>query len=313
MARAESTNSSSTLSLPVLLGGLLTTVLALAAVWWLAHNSDDFNVMNWYAWFILPVGPLLVGLVAGSGYGLASWFTGFRVGTSTLAVVVGLQLVAYGLAQYIDYLAIAEAYPAYPPTFFQFFDEMTRSIFFESSAQSIGSTGQLGALGYGIRLLEVIGFIGGALIILGEVRGADYCEDCGVYMKTREVVSIPASADGKAGFLAGRDKKAAHEKASELAYESGVAIHDAMFAQVLHADVEGFTSTVEHVKTSTDVARGERAKVYQRAIVMTLACCPKCRAGTLSTSLRTMDGDVIHNEPVSSLPVPAEFVRAAQL
>ena len=39
-------------------GGLLTTALSMAGVWWLAHNADDFNVMNWSAWFILPIRPL---------------------------------------------------------------------------------------------------------------------------------------------------------------------------------------------------------------------------------------------------------------
>ncbi|GAB5535221.1 MAG: hypothetical protein Rubg2KO_14700 [Rubricoccaceae bacterium] len=308
---SESTSSSRTPSVPVLLGGLLTTALALAGVWWLAHNADDFNVMNWYAWFILPIGPLLVGLVAGSGYGLASWFTGFRVGKATLAVVVVLQLIAYGLAQYIDYLEIVETYSAYPPSFVQFFDEVTRSISFQSD--DFDSTGPLGALGYGVRLLEVLGFVGGALMILAGLRGRAYCDDCGTYMKTDSIVSIPASATGKAGMFAGKEKKAAHAEASEAAYQSGATIHDALFAQVGQGDAEGFSATVQQIRTSGKLEKGKPMKGMPRLFVVNLTSCPSCRQGNVSSVLRTVNGQDVHDEPVSSLPVTSEFVQAAQL
>jgi len=308
---SESASSSPTLSLPVLIGGLLTTALALAGVWWLAHNADDFNVMNWYAWFILPIGPLLVGLVAGSGYGLASWFTSFRVGKATLAVVVVLQLGAYVLAQYIDYLEIVQTYSAFPPSFVQFFDEVTRSISFESD--DFDSTGPLGAWGYGIRLLEALGFIGGALMILSGLRGQEYCEACGQYMKSNAIVSIPASAPGKAGVFAGKAKKAAHAEASETAFQSAATIHDALFAHVEQGNARGFSDTVQRIVASGELAKGKPLKGVPRFFAVTLTSCPNCRQGTVFSLLRTINGRDVHDEPVSSLPVSPEFVQAAQL
>jgi hypothetical protein len=52
---------------------------ALVGVYLLATNTKDFNIMGWYANYVLPIGALLVGLVASSGYGIASWITGQKI------------------------------------------------------------------------------------------------------------------------------------------------------------------------------------------------------------------------------------------
>ena len=63
----------------VVLAGVATTMLALLGVWWLDNHTESVHVMGWYADYVIPAGALLIGLVAGSGYGIASYLTGFRI------------------------------------------------------------------------------------------------------------------------------------------------------------------------------------------------------------------------------------------
>ena len=79
----------------VLLCGLVTSALALLGVYLLDTWTDDFHIMGWYADYVIPVGALIVGVVASSGYGLASWFSGIKITRSLLGMVLLLQLVAY--------------------------------------------------------------------------------------------------------------------------------------------------------------------------------------------------------------------------
>src|SRR5581483_9828152 len=40
----------------VLQCGIITSVLALAGVYWLARNTTDFHIMGWYANYVIPAG-----------------------------------------------------------------------------------------------------------------------------------------------------------------------------------------------------------------------------------------------------------------
>jgi hypothetical protein len=55
----------------VILAGLLTTALALLGVYVL-DAKGDFNIMGWHLNYVIPGGAIIVGLVASSGYGVAS-------------------------------------------------------------------------------------------------------------------------------------------------------------------------------------------------------------------------------------------------
>ena len=76
----------------VLLSGLISTALALLAVYILDTKTEDFHVMGWYANYVIPIGAILVGVVASSGYGLASWLSGVKITRSLLWTVLVLNL-----------------------------------------------------------------------------------------------------------------------------------------------------------------------------------------------------------------------------
>src|SRR5687767_7320502 len=99
----EPVTVSNTPYLFVILCGLITSALTLAGVYWLNANTTDFAIMGWYANYVLPVGAVLVGLAAGSGYGIASWMTGVRISRQLMLTVVLLQTVMYFAAEYVEY------------------------------------------------------------------------------------------------------------------------------------------------------------------------------------------------------------------
>ena len=59
--------------------GLITTGLALFGVYVLANRINDMHVMTLYVMRWLPAGPLVIGVIAASGYALGAWWAGVRV------------------------------------------------------------------------------------------------------------------------------------------------------------------------------------------------------------------------------------------
>jgi hypothetical protein len=56
-------------------------------VHWIATAHPDFDLMGLYAALVIPAGALIVGALAGSGYGIASWLGGRRVGGGLVVAV----------------------------------------------------------------------------------------------------------------------------------------------------------------------------------------------------------------------------------
>src|SRR5437879_245713 len=70
--------ASNRLPLLVLIFGLATTALVLYGHYF-AETHYQENVMGLYADYVIPVGALIAGLIAGSGYGLTSYFSGVKI------------------------------------------------------------------------------------------------------------------------------------------------------------------------------------------------------------------------------------------
>ena len=140
---------------------------------------------------LLPIGAIFVGLVAGSGYAIGSWVTGAKIGDGLLVLVVLLQVCSYVGAQFLEYQQVrqevvdqqaadideirnnqvqgaAQVADAMKEqlveqvkelqlesmrgfNFANHFDGQTRSFQFDGGKP-------LGVWGYGIRLLEILGF-----------------------------------------------------------------------------------------------------------------------------------------------------------
>ena len=97
--------------------GAATTLLALAAVFALAHDGTERHGL--VRELRHSGGALLVGALAASGYGIAAWFTGLKMTRRLILSVIGQLVLSYFIAQYEEY---RHAVPGGEIGFFAWFD-----------------------------------------------------------------------------------------------------------------------------------------------------------------------------------------------
>jgi len=284
----------------VLLAGLASTAVALAAVWAISRYGGE-NVMGWYGNYVLPIGAILVGIVASTGFGLSSWATGTKI-TGVLMVAVALALFAgYWAAQYIEFrVAFPEGATLDDGSaagFFDWYDAVTRSFAWKDHGE-LGAP--LGAWGYLLRAGEIVGFCGGGLLTPFLLRNMPYCASCKVYMRQPVVAVIPAGTKLRkvskkdAAGLAARDQEARE------AYARG----EAALAKVLAAGQSGDAAAFASAVAEAGPLPAQRAanKLPAR-IQVRLVRCRRCGAGELRASLVTGQGKQIKIAPLRTQPL----------
>jgi hypothetical protein len=86
----------------ILLGGLCTTAVVFV-VNYVANVHLHFNPFGFMICFIIPIGAVIGGVAAGSGYSIAARITQFRPGTRFLFFVFVLQFLVFLAARYTEY------------------------------------------------------------------------------------------------------------------------------------------------------------------------------------------------------------------
>ncbi len=257
----------------VLLAGSGTTLLALAGVFAAAHHGE--NIMGWYANYIIPAGALLVGMVAASGYGAVAWWTGLKMTRKLVWTVVIELAVSYFVAQFGEYQQLFD--DASLAGFFDWFDRSTRAFAWQDHSGHAGSP--LGALGYGLRALELAGFVGGGALVPAALRAKPYCDPCRTYKRTRVFAVLPAGQ-------------------IEEDFQ-------AIFAAATAGDRARFD---QEVATRGPLARARQARKATHGR-LSLARCPRCADGTIVADTVSGRGNNIRVTRVASLPVAPDRVR----
>ncbi len=286
----------------VLACGLLTTALTLFAIYWLGANART-NVMGWYANYVIPAGAILVGLAAASGYGLASWLSGVKISRGLLWSVLILQLASYFGAQYVEFRTRDPHYQDGTPVgFLEYFDVSARSFAWE---QKDGSAGEpLGAWGYAFRLLELMGFTGGGLIVPVLLRRKPYCDSCQLYMSTRELAVLPCGVAPRKIKKSDLQGQLNYEQEQKEAGAKGQALLDG----VAGCAREGRVSELRGILDAHVGRKKEYGKLSQR-ISVSLTSCGRCGTGFLSTAVLTGQGDKVQRQEVGRYAVAASFVK----
>ena len=289
----------------VLISGLTTTALALLGVYLLDRFTDDFHIMGWYGNYVIPAGALIVGLVASSGYGIASWTTGIKITRKLLVWVLVLQCAAYFAAKYIEFAQLELVYlkTNKPVGFFEYFDAMARSFAWK---QHNGSPGEaLGLWGYCFRLLEIVGFAGGSLVVPALLRKVAYCADCQRYMKSRELGLIPASVRVKKVKKSDTAGQAAHQAEHQHALETGKQTLTTL------GELASAGKADEFQKAINDLADGkkEAGKVPVRLSVH-LVHCKRCFSGWLLAKMTTDHGNAMTIREFSKTDLQPDFIRS---
>lgn len=289
----------------VLVAGVVTSVLALVGVFLLGALTEDFYVMGWYVYFVIPVGAILVGVAASSGYGMASWARGVRIDKSLLMTILALQVVAYFASQYVEFYTLDLHFEdGEPMGFLYYFDWSARSFAWVDDDGKMGRA--MGVWGYGFRLLEIAGFAGGSLVAPLALRGKAYCERCSRYMKGRGQVLVPASVPVRKIRKKDQEAQEAYEAEQQQAYQGGfeevARLRDLAVAGDFHAFRQAIGPQLESKKAT--------GKLPAR-IQLSLSSCPSCEVGELAVTLLTGQGQNQDIALVSSDPLPAHFASQA--
>jgi hypothetical protein len=175
----------------VLQTGLITTASALFGVWVLANRIDDTHVVNLYVLRYLPVGAMLIGLLAGSGYALGAWWFGVRVDRGLLAPILLLQFVAYATALYVEFSSLDLVYQNEDGevAFLTYLNQATLSW----APLEGGVRGEpIGRWGYLLRAGEAGLFMLAAVPSTLVLLRRPACEACGGLLQRRVIGAVPA-------------------------------------------------------------------------------------------------------------------------
>ena len=303
----------------VVQSGLLTTALALGGVWWLSRGPDGANVMGTYANYVIPVGAIGVGLVAGGGYGLSSWYAGVRVDGRLLATVAGLLFAAYFAAQYVEFRSqgpLTWQATGEPVTFPAWFHENTMSFSWKpddpTDRPSLGGpkldSKPMGKRGYVFVALGIAGFVGGGLISPLALLAVPYCAGCGRYRKTRRIGTIAASVPvlkGRKLKRATPDEAGAYLAAQQSAGESAAGQVERLMALASAGDGGAFRAE------AAPAVEGRKANgKLPRRVDLSLSSCPRCGKGMLKARLATGHGQQQSTVDLASTDVTPEFTAA---
>ena len=193
------TNTSCRRTAEDLLVGLcgFVTSLVTAVILWRVELGFGFAFYSWMFWFIVPVGALLAGFAGASGY-----YAGARVFNHrpTPLLLLNVLLASVGTFFTIHYLSYitseieGKSVSDYV-SFGQYLDIAIRStsMEFRFRATKIGATSELGGLGYGVAILQIMGFAAGGLAVYGYLMSIPYCEKCSRYFsaKGKQTLACP--------------------------------------------------------------------------------------------------------------------------
>ena len=168
--------------------GLITSGLALFGVYVLATRINDLHLMSMYLWDWVPFGPLLVGLIAGSGYILASWWFGVRVGPAMVLAIILLQAGMFVACHYADFETRDLVYreTGQPVGFGAYFDRMTRRL----GERELDPNEPPAWRGYAIRFAEGMSFTAGGLLSALTLVGRPKCGACGGLVRSKSLGRI---------------------------------------------------------------------------------------------------------------------------
>jgi hypothetical protein len=278
----------------VILGGLLTTALTLAGLYWMGANRNG-GVMGLYLNGLIPIGALFVGLLTASGYSIAARLLHTKVSGLLLCLVLFLQISTYFLSHYIKYvhnISMIEARLGKHLSidFFHYYDATTRSM--RRVSKYSGMQPAMGNWGYGVRLLEIIGFVGGGVWVPLKLSKSDYCNQCRVYMEYKFLLWVPASITAR--------------EANEKADTEGHALAEQIAVWGKEGDGESFKTKT--IFRSTLIERN-MACTLPSSIEITMTYCPRCYGGILKRTHHEKEGEVINKKKMDDVELSPLFVK----
>lgn len=290
----------------VLMAGLATAIGSLVLLFILGIIFPDFTLMGFYLEYVIPVGAILVGLAAGSGYGIASWVTGCKISRGLLLSVIVLQVAVYFLAQYVEFAMIRAAFPDdVKVSFWQYFDIVTRAFCWQEN----GQPGEpFGAWGYAMRALEIAGFALGGIIAPAVLFAVPYCDKCQVYMRSKELGLLPAGVAPKKIKKKDTEAQQAYEQEIAEALQRSHELVGQMTEMVQGGNADAFAGVLgEHAPNKKQIGS------LTSRIVVKLHYCRRCGSGNVIFQLATGQGDTVSFNEIGKCAADSTFLQNLEL
>ena len=169
--------------LGISLCGLFTSI-ATILVLVIVELQWDFAAYSLMHLFIIPTGAIIAGGLAASGYYFGALWLNTKPTPKILFNMVVISVGAYFSINYLLYLLMeVEGVPVSSIIDFPgFMDVMLTSMSYEMT-QGGAETGELGGLGYGVAILQIIGFAIGGFAVYVYLKGKPYCDQCSKFYK----------------------------------------------------------------------------------------------------------------------------------
>lgn len=178
--------------LVIMLGGIITSGLTVELNNLLIKHANT-NFLGLSMWFIVPVGALCGGMAAASGYYFTAVWTNHMPTKRFLLemAVVGASTWLYMHWGEYQATTFANGTPISDSVgFWEYWTYTTehQTLTIKSRGSSSHETGELGMLGYGRELLQLLGFLGGGIAVWFILDSRERCDPCRRYAKVRNLL-----------------------------------------------------------------------------------------------------------------------------
>ncbi|MCE9611324.1 MAG: hypothetical protein K8R23_14105 [Chthoniobacter sp.] len=168
-------------------GFLTSTAVAYASHF--MSKEWDFAPYTWMVNWILPAGALFCGFVAAIGYWIGARIYHHRPSKMLLANIVLISCTTFFAIHHLDYseARVNGMRLQDRMSFTDYLVAVTESMSYKSSrSSSDDSPTELGKLGWGVALLQIVGFSLGGFGVYGMLVAVPYCERCSKYLSEKQ-------------------------------------------------------------------------------------------------------------------------------
>jgi hypothetical protein len=164
--------------------GLATSILTALATTTIS-NLTKFNLFTLSVWVVVPVGAILVGFAAASGYYFGSLYFHKRATWFLLLQMIVIAAATQGLIYYIEYSTMVLDDGRRVADFIDFSNYLDISLTkahyrFGRAAQDVG---EAGSFGYWMAVFQFAGFAFGGLCVYGFLLSKPVCPICCLYLR----------------------------------------------------------------------------------------------------------------------------------
>jgi hypothetical protein len=167
----------------------LTTSILTGLILWFVEQKFGFAFYSWTFWFVIPVGAGIAGFAAASGYYLGAWLFGHRPSRLLLVNILIASVATFFFIHYLSYstMQIEGKKVSDYISFWEYLNIAIRSasMSLRFHARDIGSTGELGAFGYAVAALQILGFAAGGFCVYAYLTTKPFCDKCSRYLSAK--------------------------------------------------------------------------------------------------------------------------------